>query len=139
LLLLHLDFDIWFKYKPHPTHGIFAYMGKWLLCEYNTPWAKYMVHVISVLSVKWAFIWEVDSTLNLEMVCYVLYILDIRWWYSMFGTKFWLELEVLHIWLWLMELNLKIGEATCIYCMSFLPYLEATTFTSSLHLFCYFG
>jgi hypothetical protein len=41
---------------------------------------------------------------------------------------FW-ELGALHIWLWLMAFIVKRGEATCIYCTSFLPYLEATTFT----------
>jgi hypothetical protein len=54
--------------------------------------------------------------------------------YYMFGTRF-LELGVLHIWLWLMAFNVKRGEAMCIYCTSFLPYLEATTFTILLALF----
>jgi uncharacterized membrane protein len=31
--------------------------------------------------------------------------------------------------MWLMAFNVERGEAMCIYCTSFLPYLEATTFT----------
>jgi uncharacterized membrane protein len=45
----------------------------------------------------------------------------------MFGIRYW-RISALHIWVWLMAFNVKRGEATCIYCTLFLPYLEATTF-----------
>jgi hypothetical protein len=38
-------------------------------------------------------------------------------------------LGALHTWLWLMAINVKKGEMTCIYSTSFLPCLKVATFT----------
>jgi uncharacterized membrane protein len=49
------------------------------------------------------------------------------------GTNSW-WISALHSWIWLMEFNVERGEEMCIYCMFFLPYLKATTFTILLVL-----
>jgi hypothetical protein len=65
----------------------------------------------------------------MEMICYVGYMMvDI-----VDGTKSW-RISALHSWLWFMVFNVEREEVTCIYCMSFLPYLEATTFIILLAL-----
>jgi hypothetical protein len=81
-------------------------------------------HIISMLSVKWAYYCygvHIRGRFNFEfgngMLCSMHII---RWRYPMIGTRV-LGVGSALFWPWLMALNEKIKEATCIYCTSFLP------------------
>jgi hypothetical protein len=116
------------------TYGILVIYCGQLICfmEYNPSLVRNVGHVL-VLSVEHTYntyeiMWGGGRfDFELEMICLVanwIHMVNYVFYGKMFGS-----LGALHTWLWLMEINVKRGETTCIYCTSFLPYLEVATFT----------